>query len=167
MTFHDSSWQDCVDSGRSTGSYVILHYGGIIDYNSFLPVPVAQSSAESEYNTGAVAAMASAHTRYLDDDFKHLGQPAEERKSWDERHMEPSCLISDSKACIAISLSKKNTPKTRHIERRFHYLREGTIRKRHKCFYIKEENQLADIGTKAPESSKFWNRVKKMFIVKK
>ena len=165
LTYYDSSWQDCPDTGRSTGSFLILHQGGVIDYNSFLPVPVAQSSAEAEYNAGAIAAMASAHTRYLDDDFENLGRSVRERKAYDESRMLPACLLSDSQSCIAISNSYKNTPKTRHIERPFHYLREGTMRKKHKSFHIAEENQLADIGTKAPEPTKFWNWTKKIFTI--
>ena len=47
MTFSDSSWQDCPDIGRSTGAYIIFYQGGPIDHGTHVPVPVAQSSAES------------------------------------------------------------------------------------------------------------------------
>ena len=47
MDFSDSSWQDCPDTGRSTGAYIIFYQGGIIDHVTHVPVPVAQSSAES------------------------------------------------------------------------------------------------------------------------
>ena len=44
------SWQDCPDTGRSTGAYIIFYQGGPIGHGTHVPVPVAQSSAESEYN---------------------------------------------------------------------------------------------------------------------
>ena len=44
MDFSDSSWQDCPDTGRSTGSYNIFYQGGPIDHGTHVPVPVAQSS---------------------------------------------------------------------------------------------------------------------------
>ena len=50
MAFSDSSWQDCPDTGRSTGEYIIFDQGGPIDHGTHVPGPVAQSSAESEYN---------------------------------------------------------------------------------------------------------------------
>ena len=50
MAFSDSSWQDFPDTGRSTGAYIILYQGGPIDHGTHVPGPVAQSSAESEYN---------------------------------------------------------------------------------------------------------------------
>ena len=50
MAFSVSSWQDCPDTGISTGAYIIFYQGGTIDHGTHVPVPVAQSSAEIEYN---------------------------------------------------------------------------------------------------------------------
>ena len=58
MDFSDSSWQDCPDTGRSTGAYIIFYKGGPIDHGTHVPVPVAQYSAESEYNAACTAGMA-------------------------------------------------------------------------------------------------------------
>ena len=48
MDFSDSFWQDCPDTGRSTGVYIIFYQCGPIDHDTHVPGPVAQSSAESE-----------------------------------------------------------------------------------------------------------------------
>ena len=48
MDFYDSSWQAFTDTGRSKGAYIIFYQGGTIDHGTHVPVPVAQSSAESE-----------------------------------------------------------------------------------------------------------------------
>jgi hypothetical protein len=37
--FWDSSWNDDVDHGRSTGCYLITYMGGIVDHSSNLPDP--------------------------------------------------------------------------------------------------------------------------------
>ena len=65
MAFPDSSWQDCPDTGRSTGAYIIFYQGGPIDHNTHVPGPVAQSSAEREYNAACTAGMALAHFSML------------------------------------------------------------------------------------------------------
>ena len=65
MAFSDSSWQDCPDTGRSTGAYIIYYQGVPIDHGTPDPVPVAQSSAESEYNAVCTTGMALAHFRML------------------------------------------------------------------------------------------------------
>ena len=65
MDFADSNWQDCPDTGRSTGAYIILYQGGPIDHGTHVPGPVAHSNAESEYNAAFTAGMALAHFRML------------------------------------------------------------------------------------------------------
>ena len=45
MDFSDYSWQDCPDTRRSTGAYIIFYQGGPIDHGTHVPGPVAQSSA--------------------------------------------------------------------------------------------------------------------------
>ena len=50
MDFSDYSWQDCPDTERSIEAYIIFSQGGPIDHGTHVPGPVAQSSAESEYN---------------------------------------------------------------------------------------------------------------------
>ena len=42
MDFSDSSWQDCPDTKRSTGAYIIFYQGGPIDHGTHIAVPVAQ-----------------------------------------------------------------------------------------------------------------------------
>ena len=50
---------------RSTGSNIIYYQGGPIDHGTPVPVPVAQSSAESDYNAACTAGMTLAHFRML------------------------------------------------------------------------------------------------------
>ena len=47
MAFSDSSWQDCVDTVRITGAYIIIYQCGTIDHGTHVPVSVDQSSSES------------------------------------------------------------------------------------------------------------------------
>ena len=65
MDFYDSSWQDFPDNGRSTGLYIIFFKGGTIDNVTRVPVPVAQSSSEIEYNAACTAGIDLAHFRML------------------------------------------------------------------------------------------------------
>ena len=61
MAFSDSSWQDCPDTGRSTGSYIIFYQGVTIDHGTYVTGPVTQSISESEYNSACTAGMDLAH----------------------------------------------------------------------------------------------------------
>ena len=65
MEFYDSIWQDCTDTGRSTGSYMIFYQGVPIDHGTHVPGPVDQSSAKSEYNSACTSGMALVHFMIL------------------------------------------------------------------------------------------------------
>ena len=51
---HGYIWQDCPDTGRSTGAYNIFYQGGTIDHGTNVTGPVAQPSAESDYNASVL-----------------------------------------------------------------------------------------------------------------
>ena len=57
MDFSYSSWKDCPETGRSTGAYIIFYQGRPIDHGTHVPGTVAQSSAESEYNSECTAGL--------------------------------------------------------------------------------------------------------------
>ena len=44
MAFSGSIWQDCPDTGRITGAYIIFYQGVPIDHGTHVPGPVAQYS---------------------------------------------------------------------------------------------------------------------------
>jgi hypothetical protein len=138
FTFSDSSWNDDIDSGRSTGCFIIVYMGGIVDHSSNLPDPVALSSAEAEYNEGCIAFMATSHLRMLLCEME--GIP--------ETSMTATNVYFDSKSAIAMGSSYRDTKHTRHIMRRYHYVREGITSNRFAAKWITTTAQIADIGTK-------------------
>ena len=48
MVSSDYSKQDFPDTDISIGAYIIFYQGYSIDHGTYVPVPVAQSSSESE-----------------------------------------------------------------------------------------------------------------------
>jgi hypothetical protein len=62
--------------------------------------------------------------------------------------MEPTNVYFDSRSTIAMGNSCRDTKHTRHIMRRYHYVREGIESKHFSAKWITTTIQLADIGTK-------------------
>ena len=107
MAFSDSSWQDFPDTGRITGAYIIFYQGGPIGYGTHVPGPVAQSSAESEYNEAYTAGMALAHFIMLFHEFLN--------EYPDMFPKEANLIFLDSKSAMCMAKNGKNTKHTRHI----------------------------------------------------
>jgi KUP system potassium uptake protein len=150
--FSDASWQDCPDTGRSTAGEIIYCQGGIVHARSHVPVPVAMSSAEAEYVAACSACMAASHLRMLLYDYKHLGT-----KHYNQVNqildIAPSILMVDNQAAVQMGMNDRLTKLTRHISRRFHYVREGIKQGLHKLYWISKDHQLSDILTKTQSST--------------
>ena len=140
MDFSDSSWQDCPDTGRSTGSYIILYQGGPIEHVTHVPGPVDQSSAESEYNAACTAGMALAHFRMLIHELLNKDPSIVPE--------EAPLIILDSKYAVWMAKNGKDTKHTRQISSRMHFVRNGEKWKMHNISWCEGGLQLADIGTK-------------------
>ena len=149
--FSDSSWQDCPDTGKSTGGYKIFCQGGLIEANSTMPVPIALSSAEVEYMSCCNLGAMLFHLRELLYEFENLG-----RSDYDINGLHgqaPSMVLIDNQATVAMSKNYKVTAKNRHVGRRWHFVRRGVQAKLFKLQWIPAEDQLADDLTKTQSSS--------------
>ena len=104
MAFYDYSWQDCTGTGISTGTYFIFYQGRPIDHGTHVPGPVAQLSAESEYNTEYTAGISLASFRVL------IILPEE-----------APIMVLGSKSDVCMANNGKDTKHTRHIYRISHY----------------------------------------------
>jgi hypothetical protein len=65
-----------------------------------------------------------------------------------EENMAATTIYFDSKSAIAMGANYKDTKHTRHIMRRYHYVRENIAAKRCTTQWIGTEFQISDIGTK-------------------
>jgi hypothetical protein len=140
-TFTDSSWNDDIDTGRSSGCFMIFYMGGVVEHSSNMPDPVALSSAEAEYNEACLACMATAHLKQFLEDLE--SPYADDKKS-----KKPIQIFIDNRSAVDMGASFKDTQRTRHMMRRFHYVREGVESNQHVLIWIPTNAQLADIGTK-------------------
>ena len=163
ITFTDSSWQDCPDTGRSTTGYKIFYRGSYVEGNSSIPVPVAMNTAEAEYMGACNACMAMAHLNMLIYDLENL-DTKKFSVSGHEKSPPNKIVLVDNQATVQMSKNYKMSKKNRHISRRYHYVREGEKLKFHKLVWIPNEDQLADENTKTQEASKIIPHRDRTFI---
>ena len=156
MAFSNSSWQDCTDTGRSTGAYIIFYQGGPIDHGRHVPGLVAKSSAESEYNAACTAGMALAHFRMLV--YELLNEDP------DMVPKEAPLIVLDCKSAMCMAENGKYTKHTIHIARRIYFVRNGEKCKMHKIEWCEGYLQLADIGTKNVSEPDLTPRMKYIMV---
>ena len=117
MAFSDSTWQDFPDTVRSTGAYIIFYQDVTIYHGTYVPVPVDQSSTESEYNASCTEGMALAHSRILIHELF--------TKDPDIVPEEPPLIILDIKSDVCMARRSKYTKHTKYISRRLNFVTTG------------------------------------------
>ncbi|KAL0332826.1 UNVERIFIED_CONTAM: Retrovirus-related Pol polyprotein from transposon RE1 [Sesamum calycinum] len=113
--YTDSDWAGSVDDMKSTSGYTFSLGSGIFTWASKKQATVAQSSAEAEY---IAAAATSNHAIWLRRILEDIG----------EKQEEPTTIYCDNKSAIAITKNPVQHNRTKHIDIKYHSLREATTR---------------------------------------
>ncbi|GLI71167.1 hypothetical protein VaNZ11_016269 [Volvox africanus] len=140
----DSDYAGCVDTRRSTTGYVFLLTGGAVGWASRLQATVATSTAEAEYMASGAATKEALWFRHLARDLK-LRVPCVP-------------IQCDNQAALKMSSNLITTPRSKHIDVLYHFVREHAARGEVKFLYCKSEDMVADVFTKPlpfPNFSKF------------
>ena len=71
------------------------------------------------------------------------------------RSEEPTVIFEDNQGAIEISKNAKFHNRTKHIDVRFHFIREKVLSNEVKVIYLSTEEMLADVMTKGLTKRKF------------
>ena len=114
----DANWAGDKDSRKSTSGYMFFLMGGPVSWKSRMQKCIAMSSAESEY----IAACASAK------EAKWLRLMLSELEPNSNTMNVPVPISCDSQSAIAIVKNRSCTSRTKHIELRYHLVRDYAMR---------------------------------------
>ncbi|GAU36961.1 hypothetical protein TSUD_57390 [Trifolium subterraneum] len=149
IAYTNSSWCGDIEDRKSTAGYVFLLGGAPIAWSSKKESVVALSSCEAEYIAASLCACQAIWLANLIEEI--MG----------EDHGVVKMRIDN---ISAINLAKNPVAhgKSKHIEMRFHYLREQVRNGRICVEHCKSEDQIADIMTKAVQTEIF-KRIRRAF----
>lgn len=153
MSFHgfvDADWSGDPDTSRSTSGFVFISNRGAIGWASKRQTMVALSSTESEY---IGLCYAGQHLAWLRTFFEDIGH----------RQTDPTDLFNDNQAAIILTKDPQFRARTKHIQRKYHFLRDDLVaNKQAVVSYVRTDDMVADIMTKALTHEKHWKFVKAM-----
>ena len=133
--FCDADWAGDLDTRRSTTGFVFMMESGAVSWGSKLQPTVALSSAEAEYMAACGAVQEAIHLRQLLNDLGYVQD-------------KPTVIFEDNQGCIALTENPVFHRRTKHIDIRYHFIREKVASGEVVLKYVPNADQLADLLTK-------------------
>jgi len=153
--YTDSDWAGDTTTCKSTSGYLFTGNGGPIAWGSNKQPIVALSTCEAEYIAASDAAREATWLRNLLMEIDPPGAPATSLPPNEPVHVRPIPLAMDNQGAIALATLGSQNRRTRHINVRYHYIRQcvelGNIAPQ----YTPTTEMLADGLTKALDRLKF------------
>ncbi|KAL2252662.1 UNVERIFIED_CONTAM: Retrovirus-related Pol polyprotein from transposon TNT 1-94 [Sesamum indicum] len=146
----DSNYANDRDSRKSTSSYIFTLCGSCISWKSQLQHIVALSTTEAEY---IATTEAFKEALWLDGLIKGIGFSKEKL-----------IIFSDSQSSIQLCKNPVFHDRTKHIDVRYHFIRDIVGRDVIKLEKISSEENPADMGTKCLPSEKFCTPTEDLFL---
>eukprot|EP01119_Soliformovum_irregulare_P002841 TRINITY_DN1309_c0_g2_i1.p1 TRINITY_DN1309_c0_g2~~TRINITY_DN1309_c0_g2_i1.p1 ORF type:complete len:1074 (-),score=203.85 TRINITY_DN1309_c0_g2_i1:206-3268(-) len=134
--YSDADWAGDMETRRSTTGYVFLNNGAAISWNSRKQRSIALSTTEAEYVAGSIACQDAIHLRHL---LQDLRQPVST----------PTTIFGDNQGAIALAKHNNVNARSKHIDIRYHFIRETIANGHVEWTYTPTETMIADCLTKA------------------
>lgn len=133
--FSDADWAGDMDDRHSTTGNVFMMAGGPISWLSQKQQVVALSTAEAEY---IALSSASQEAIWLQQFLKDIGANC----------AQPLTIMEDNQGAIAMTKNPVGHKRTKHIDIRYHFVREQVQQGNLKIEYCSTKEMLADLFTK-------------------
>ena len=133
--YSDSDWAGCPDSRRSTTGFIFTLAGAPITWSSKQQKTVALSSTEAEYMSAADSVKDAKWVRQL---LQDLGY---------ECHT-PLPIMVDNQGAIHLSKNPGHHHRTKHIDIKYHFIRQEVENGAIELKYLPTQEQPADMMTK-------------------
>ena len=140
--YSDSDYAGDVDTRRSTSGFCFFLCGGIITWGCQRQKIVTLSSTEAEYVAAAAAAKEAIWLRKILCDLSYEPET-------------PAVLSVDNQSAIKRAKNPEFHKRTKHIDIKFHFIRQNVVNGELSVEYIPSTELKADIFTKAFPKQRF------------
>lgn len=140
--YSDADWAGDTGDRKSTSGYLFMMTGAAVSWKSRKQTCVALSTAEAEYVAMAAAVQEAAWMRCLLEELEH-------------KQTKPTVLHEDNQSAIAVAENPMSHSKMKHIDIRYHFVREKVSDNTVELRYCPTNDMLADVLTKGLTFDKF------------
>ncbi|KAL5802513.1 hypothetical protein ACOSQ4_030818 [Xanthoceras sorbifolium] len=141
--YTDSDWAGDVKDRKSTSGFVFHMGSGAISWSSKKHQVVALSTTEAEYMAAASTACQAVWLWRLCDELK-------------QKQQFPTKIYCDNKSAISPIKNPVFHGRSKHIDIKFHYIRDLVKENEIAMEFCKSEEQIADILTKPLKAETFY-----------
>lgn len=140
--YADSDWAGNVTDRKSVSGYIFKVYSATVSWTTRRKTSVALSSAEAEYMALSVAVTEVLWLRRL---LVDLGVKIDE----------PTVIFEDNQACIRVAEDDKKMKRLKHVDVRYHFVRDEIQKGVIRLVYVPTDSQIADVMTKGLNKTQF------------
>ncbi|XP_030448469.1 uncharacterized mitochondrial protein AtMg00810-like [Syzygium oleosum] len=142
MRYTDSDWGGDIRERKSTSGYVFSLGNGIFSWFSKKQQVVALSSAEAKYIAEAYCATQAIWLHLMFAELRHK-----------QKH--PTMINCDNKSAIALAKNLVFHGRSKHIDIKYHFIRDLVKSEEIVLQFCKSEDQVADMFTKPLKTDSF------------
>lgn len=140
--YSDADWAGDIGDRHSTSGYVFKMGGAAVSWRSKKQACVALSTAEAEYVALAAATQEAVWLRQFNQDILDFPSPC-------------VTLYEDNQSAIAIAKNPQFHGRTKHIDIKFHYVREEVDKGTINLVFCPTDKMVVDVLTKGISNEKF------------
>lgn len=135
LGWSDSDWGGEIDTRRSTAGYTFTLAGAAVTWQSTKQDKVTLSSTEAEFVAVALATKEGLWIQMLIEELKIIP-------------CIPLKILCDNMSCIHLVKNPKHSEKTKHVDLKYHFIREMVEDKKLELEHISTDHMWADFLTK-------------------
>ncbi|CAK9829675.1 Retrovirus-related Pol polyprotein from transposon TNT 1-94 [Anthophora retusa] len=139
--YTDADYAGCTDTRKSTSGFIFLLNGGAVSWSSQKQRVVALSTTEAEYIAVATGTKEAIWLRRM---ISELGYKSDK-----------VAMYVDNQSAIKLTGNPEYHKRTKHIDVRFHFVRDVVESGEIDVAYVKTNEKLADIFTKPLTKQRF------------